>query len=397
MSDAKDPKDAKDSLILYVDDEWTNRVVFEQSFIGQFAITAVGSGDAALEVFAAQPVAVVVTDQRMPGMSGNELLEKVRAQYPDTIRIVLTAFSDLDPILSAVNDGLVARYVIKPWDKDDLQVMLEWAVEAYRVGKRDSAQQLRLLQTERLVTMGTVAAALLHDLSQPLSHMSSNAERLMELSAAVPALNRLLSSPASDRLSPSERDGLSQLAEEFVEISDALVRGAAIARDLLGGMVRVMRGKPHAPTPAEDPVPAIKYAMAACNNLAVRVRARLTYEGPPSLPPVGIPATELSQVMINLNANATQALGLDERSRGRITVIAVDAGDAVRVEIVDTGPGMTPEVLEKVGTPFYTTRAEGTGLGISQCRRILERGGGRLLLSSRPGAGTTATCVLPKG
>jgi len=392
-----DSKDGTDGLILYVDDEWTNRVVFEQSFVGRFQITAVGSGAAALEVFAAQPVAVVVTDQRMPGMSGNELLEKVRVQYSDIICIVLTAYSDLDPILSAVNDGLVARYVIKPWDKDDLEVMLEWAVEAYRVGRRDSAQQLRLLRTERLVTMGTIAAAVLHDMAQPISYMSSNADLLKELGAWMPALERLLASPASAQLSGPEREGLNRLVDQLGEISDDLRRGATIARDLLGGMVRIMRGGPQAAHAPEDPVPAIKYALAACSNLVIRVRARLTYEGPPSLPPVSIPASELSQVMINLIANATQALGLDERSRGRITVIAVDAGDVVRVEIVDTGPGMTAEVLEKVGTPFYTTRAEGTGLGISQCRRILERAGGRLLITSRVGAGTTATCMLPKG
>ncbi|MCC6998455.1 MAG: hybrid sensor histidine kinase/response regulator [Deltaproteobacteria bacterium] len=397
MSDAKDSKDARDGLILYVDDEWTNRVVFEQSFIDRFTITAVGSGEAALEVLAAQPVAVVVTDQRMPGMSGNELLEKVRAQYPDTIRIVLTAFSELDPILSAVNDGLVARYVIKPWDKDDLQTMLEWAVEAYRVGRRDSAQQLRLLQTERLVTIGTIAGAILHDLNQPLSYISSSAERWREFMAGIPALQRLLASPAARELSHEERDALSLLAEEYDETTEGFVRSAAIARNLLDGMLRVLRKGPQSTAPPEDPVPAIKYAISACSNLVIRARARLAYEGPASLPPVRVPATELSQVMINLIANATQALGLDERSRGRISVIAVDAGDHVRVEIVDTGPGMSAEVLEKVGTPFYTTRADGTGLGISQCRRILERGGGRLVLTSRPGVGTTATCVLPKG
>lgn len=387
--------EVKDDLILYVDDEWSNRVVFEQSFVGQFHIKTVASGAEALEAMSTHPVAVIVTDQRMPGMSGNELLERVRTMHAETVRIVLTAYSDLDPILAAVNDGLVARYIIKPWDKQDLEQMLTWAVEAYRMGRRDSAQQLRLLQTERLVTMGTIASSVLHDLNQPLSHMSTNSVRLKELAAAIPALIELLAA-ASTRLTASDRQKLVQLTIELPEIADALVRGGNVAQDLLGGMVRVMRARPENPQPAEDPVPAIRYALAACNNLVVRARARLTYEGATALPPVRVPASEVAQVIINLVANAAQALSGTGKPRGRITVTASDTGDSVRVEVIDTGPGMPSEVLEKVGTPFYSTRSEGTGLGVVQCRRILERAGGRLILSSKPGQGTTATCVMPK-
>jgi len=385
----------RDDLILYVDDVWANRVVFEQSFRDQFNLRTVADGMAALEVFGTAAVAVVVTDQRMPGMSGNELLEKVRAQHPETVRIVLTAYSDLDPILSAVNDGLVARYVIKPWDKQDLQQMLSWAVDTYRMGRRDSAQQLRLLQTERLVTMGTVASAVLHDLNQPLSHMSTNADRLRELCTSLPALAALLERA---ELPAADKERLRSLIGELPEIAEALVRGSALAQDLMGGMSRVMRARhDDEPQPAEDPVPAIRYALAACNNLVVRARARLTYEGPETLPSVRVGSSEIAQVVINLVANAAQALAGEGKPRGRITVSGADGEGVVRVEVIDTGPGMPPDVLEKVGTPFFTTREEGTGLGVVQCRRILERAGGRLILSSRPGNGTTATCVLPKG
>ena len=122
---------------------------------------------------------MLVTDQRMPGMTGHELLEKTRALYPDVIRIVITAYGDVDPILRAVNDGLVARYLVKPWDRAELEQILAWGLEANALARRDSALQLRLMQTERLVTVGSIGASVVHDSrQQPIASMRLNAHRL---------------------------------------------------------------------------------------------------------------------------------------------------------------------------------------------------------------------------
>ena len=84
--------------------------------------------------------------------------------YPEIIRLVITAYSDIDPILRAVNDGLVARYLVKPWDREELTRTLSWALEVGELARRDRALQLRLLETERLATLGTIGAAVVHDL-----------------------------------------------------------------------------------------------------------------------------------------------------------------------------------------------------------------------------------------
>src|SRR5688572_14277286 len=104
-----------DPIVLYVDDEASNRTVFSLTFGERFNIKTASSGDEALRIIASEDVGVLLTDQRMPGMTGNELLERVRRDHPNVLRMILTAYSDLDPILKAVNDGLVARYIIKPW------------------------------------------------------------------------------------------------------------------------------------------------------------------------------------------------------------------------------------------------------------------------------------------
>ncbi|MBX3216670.1 MAG: response regulator, partial [Labilithrix sp.] len=121
----------RDHLILYVDDEHANRIVFEITFGKTFRIKCVSSAEEALGFVSQEHIAVIVSDQRMTGMSGDELLKKVKDLSPDTVRMIVTAYSDLEPILNAVNEGLVARYVIKPWDRVELEETLRWALEAY--------------------------------------------------------------------------------------------------------------------------------------------------------------------------------------------------------------------------------------------------------------------------
>src|SRR5690606_31401649 len=144
MSDAP-----KSPLVLYVDDERANRIVFEQSLKSEFTIKTVESATAALDVLSREEVAVLVTDIRMPEVDGLELLRIAKEKYPNTLRMVITAFSDVDPILRAINEGLVARYIVKPWHREELIQCLRWATELWSFGK-DSAQLLRrLLETER--------------------------------------------------------------------------------------------------------------------------------------------------------------------------------------------------------------------------------------------------------
>ena len=106
--------------VLYVDDDPIVRAVFEKTFGSLFSVRVTDTGQAALDFLEKNPVAVLVTDQRMPGMSGHELLTQVAEKFPRVVRIIITAHEDLDEILNAVNKGLVARYMIKPWNLEEL-------------------------------------------------------------------------------------------------------------------------------------------------------------------------------------------------------------------------------------------------------------------------------------
>ncbi|MCE9576456.1 MAG: hybrid sensor histidine kinase/response regulator [Deltaproteobacteria bacterium] len=381
-------------LVLYVDDERPNRIVFEQSLASRFRIRTAAGGAEALAILATEEVAVLVTDQRMPDMTGDELLRIAKDRHPEVIRVVITAYADVEPILAAINEGLVARYVIKPWDRAELEQLLRWAIGAWQLARESAGLQRRLLENERLATLGSIAGAVVHDLSQPLIGLVMNGERLVEMSDAVPLVRRAI---AGEALGPSQRNAITTLLDDLAEIAFELRDSVEHMRKLTGSLSQFLRQSPRSGAlSATDPLPVIRQALAVCQDIAVRARCQLSYDGPSELPRVRIGVTEFTQVMINLVANAAQALLARDRSDGFVHVLARAEDQVVRFEVKDDGTGMSPETLARIGTPFFTTRAEGTGLGVAQCHRLVGAAGGTFRVDSELGVGTTVSFTIPR-
>ena len=381
--------------LLYVDDDRSNRVVFELTFKEKFPVISVGSGLEALDVMKRQPVAVLLTDQRMPQMSGHELLERVRKEHPETTRIVMTAFGQLEPILQAVNEGLVERYILKPWKRDELETVIDWAFSAYEFAGRDAVLRERLLQTERLVTIGSMTAAVFHDLSQPLALLVTNCERVMQLSAGIPALKALLETSA-EQLSEADSRLLHDLCEDYEPIADDLQQGCEVMADLVNNMRRLVRPQNNGQVEVcKSPTRYINYAISVCHAGAVLNRGAIRYRGEPALPALRVSPTEFVQVFFNLIQNAWQALGDGQTSSREVIINTKQRADFVDFQIIDNGTGIPQEIIEKLGTPFISTKESGTGLGVAQCFRIVSKSGGTMKYESALGEGTTVTVSFP--
>lgn len=117
--------------VLYVDDEVANLRTFELAFRREFSIHVAQSGVDALTCIASQPVAVVLSDHRMPGITGTELLARVREMAPSTIRLLVTAYGDAATLAQAINDGCIYRYVPKPWDTEEMRTIVRQAIDLY--------------------------------------------------------------------------------------------------------------------------------------------------------------------------------------------------------------------------------------------------------------------------
>jgi YesN/AraC family two-component response regulator len=119
--------------ILYVDDERQNLVSFTASFRRYYNIHTAQSGQEALDIMRQHHIDLVISDQRMPEMTGVQLFEKILKEFPDPIRMVMTGYSDMHAIVDAVNKGKIYYYIAKPWKHDELKLILDNALESYRL------------------------------------------------------------------------------------------------------------------------------------------------------------------------------------------------------------------------------------------------------------------------
>jgi CheY-like chemotaxis protein len=139
------PKKAK---MLVVDDEPDNLDLLYRTFRRDFQVLKAESGMKALEVLAAEgEVAVIISDQRMPEMKGTEFLSRTVPQFPNTMRIILTGFTDVEDLVEAINSGQVYKYITKPWNPDELKAVVQRAAETYELLKQRT-EELQRSQTQ---------------------------------------------------------------------------------------------------------------------------------------------------------------------------------------------------------------------------------------------------------
>jgi two-component system response regulator HupR/HoxA len=137
VSSSGDPVD--ETTILIVDDEPRVLDALEAILAAEFRVLRAGHGEEALARLAAEPdVAVIVTDHRMPGMTGVELLRRSQERTPDAIRIVLTAYTDVDSLMEAINTGRIYHFVPKPWDPNELLLVVRRAAERWRLARENA-------------------------------------------------------------------------------------------------------------------------------------------------------------------------------------------------------------------------------------------------------------------
>ncbi len=139
--------------VLYVDDEQQNLIAFKASFRRNYEVFTTQSGEEALQLMKDEDIDLIISDHRMPKMTGVQLLELVREQHPDTVRMILTGYSDIQSIISAINKGKIYHYITKPWDSQELRVIMDNALETLQLKRENrhllAEKQELLLRAER--------------------------------------------------------------------------------------------------------------------------------------------------------------------------------------------------------------------------------------------------------
>jgi signal transduction histidine kinase len=370
----------KKRSLLLVDDELDSLEPVQMLLEDEYRVLTAENGPRALELLGSEPsVELVIADQRMPGMTGVELLARVKTLHPSIVRLVLTAYTDFEAMLQAINEGQVYRYIIKPWDATDMQLTIRQAFEYRQLreshgqlaaeiaeANRELARRNRelenahetIMRQEKLAAVGHFAAEMAHEINNHLQIM---------LGVNEPALDM----PEKERR---------RVVEEQARMLEWI---ASDIRDFALGAAM-----PFTPR-GSDPLSPVQEVLRACSHHpAFRDVSVVLEKGP--LRSFVMDARQVKHLLFNLLKNAARA-----SRRGSTITVYVECNGEYVLRVIDHGHGIPDAIKERVFEPFFTTAEKnGAGLGLSICRHVVEQHEGTIEVGDTPGGGTTFTVRL---
>lgn len=351
--------------ILCVDDEQHNLDALRRTLRKEYIILTALSGQEGLDLLKDNTVSLIISDQRMPNMSGVEFLEKSIAMYPDVVRIILTGFTDVEDLIGAINTGQVYRYITKPWDPNDLKVTVKRALESLELTVENKRLFEDVVRLEKMATVGQVASGIAHEVRNQLS-------ALMGV--------QLIQQQHPD--------------DEFIKI---VSEQTIMARDRILNILNDVKsfGKQMDETLKQETIQASLLLKLAVDILSFdsdtkRIEFNIQEDTDAA---VFCDQNRIIQVLINLARNAAHA----QNGEGVIVLRVSETDSRVLLQVIDSGCGIPPDNQEKIWQPFFTTKGEkGTGLGLQISKRIVQAHKGDLTFESEVNKGTTFTIDLPK-
>jgi signal transduction histidine kinase len=228
-------RDLHEYPILYVDDEPENLRIFELTFRRDFTIFTATGGEQGIEIINTKPVAVVLSDHRMPGMTGTEFLARAAAIDAKTIRIMVTAYGDAATLTDAINNGSIYHFIAKPWNPDDVRATLIRGIEAYAL-ERERSQLLN-----ELTVLTRVSTAITRELE--LDRLLALLMRTLREDLGYDGANLLLQNPKSRALEwvmPLVRD---EIDERLAQLRFTLENAIEFITQLEGGRSLTLRSE----------------------------------------------------------------------------------------------------------------------------------------------------------
>jgi PAS domain S-box-containing protein len=248
----------------------------------------------------------------------------------------------------------------------DLTERKRTEAEARESERHVREMQMELAHANRVATMGQLTASIAHEVNQPIAAAATNAQAALRWLAARP---------------PN--------LEEVRQALDHIVKDASRAGDVIGRIREIIKKAPSRKDRV-DINEAIREVIELTRGEAVKNGASVQTAFGEALPLIEGDRVQLQQVVLNLIVNAVQAMGaVAERPRELFITTARAEPNGVLVTVKDSGPGLAPSNLEQLFAPFYTTKPDGLGMGLSICRSIIEAHGGRLWVTANQPRGAT--------
>ncbi len=336
------------------------------------------------------PPDIVISDQRMPGMKGVDLLAHVASLGLPIARVLITGYADIHATVDAINAGRIHAYVNKPWSPDQLVQIATALLDRVRLERENdrllatlvtknvelenalgSVQeaQSRLLTAERLAAVGQMVAMIVHDIRGPLTVVRSATEEIVSEAGSLPA------------------DEIRALASGALDESERIMR---MCSELLDATRATQDRSERVPCEIDEWVEDVLATLAetaARQGIVIETRLDAGTR-------LGVDVERLRRALLNVIYNAFEAMP----EGGVVRVETQREGGSVSLRIADSGPGIPESIREQLFEPFVTAgKVGGTGLGLAVVRKIVEDHGGSVSVEKAEGGGSLFELRLPIG
>lgn len=377
-----------DKNLLVIDDEPSILSSLRRQFRRNYHVHIANSAQEGLEVMKKHPIQVIISDQRMPGMNGGEFFDKVKHEYPDATRLLLTGYADIQAVIEAINDGNIFRYITKPWDPVELDTIVREAFGRHNliVQNKDLVKQLQDANQD-LEKRVEARTAELTKLNKQKDHMIGIvAHDLRGPLGTIKMCHDIIREDATDVATRKEFLGLiDDVVEKSLRLVDDLLDVSAIET---GQLVLVKKDVPL--KGFLDKV--IRLSRHSAEKKGIQLE--LQYEGPDSWT---FDSKRIEQVLDNLLGNAFKY----SHKETTVRLVVELEEDQLHFKIFDQGQGIREEDMDKLFTAFQKTSTlptgteKSNGLGLSICKRIIELHGGIIQAKSVYGEGSCFSFTLP--
>jgi len=383
--------DYKKFAILYVDDEEKSLKYFKRAFEEQFQILTAPNAQEGLKLLEEHKdqIGLLMTDQRMPGEKGVWLLERARQINPHIIRILATAYADMEAAIAAVNTGAIYKYVTKPWDPPQLETTLKRGLDFFMV-QRERDQLLRekmsvlhnMMIADRIVSLGLLAAGLSHHIRNSLVAVKT----FLDLAPTKMEEEKLningLRNP--DFWKEYYQNVQGQIGKINNMLKDLWTASEKPAFDFCDTVIlkKVV----------DDSIEQVKEGFAAKG-------IRVSNQVPLTLPTLNVDKPKFHRLFELLLKDEIASLP----AGSKVTITASNSGrnaegkEEVQIEVSDDGPGLPMEALRLVFDPFVVRSDSPVeyGIHLMACYFIVHHHGGKIDARSEQGQGTTFSIRMP--
>jgi signal transduction histidine kinase len=381
--------------LLIVDDEVDVLESLRHLFHRTYRVLTANSGDQAVETLGRTDVHLILSDQRMPGMTGDVFLSHARRLNPDAIRMLFTGYADIQAVINAVNEGHIFRYIPKPWDAAELEGVIRQAAEQYDL----------LAERKRLIAELQTANAQLTRANADLAQAGQLKSAFIEVAShefntpitLVLGLSELL------RLLNPERNEQERAIVERISIN------AKQLAKLVTSTLTLMRADDFRRTLKRAPVDLTRLLRGVIEKVQPFIQSRnltLIDRVSDDLGTFEVDADKIDASVLNLLTNAIKFTPDGKQ----ITLSASLAGpDEAEIEVADSGIGLDPRSLSQLFQPFFTQfdssrhssgdfgfNKRGLGLGLSIVKQFVELHGGSVSVESELDSGTRVKIRLPR-